>query len=465
MSITTKTITKKQKTILIVVTKSFIIRNILRSGVLEHLKKSGARIVICLYDFRKQGLPEYLRKEFEDDQVVIEAITPFKKTKFHRLFHLLTFLLVYSKNNRRIRYIKYNKNPLGLFLEYLIFGLLSKVGFLKTVVRWIEKKMLPERVYGVYFDKYDPDVVFSTSIISSADAAFMKEAARRGIKTVSMPRGWDNVTTKFYWVIPDLFLVENEIMKRNAVKCQNMKPERIKVCGFPQFDWYRKPEILMDRETYFKLRGLDPNRKLILWGSTGAWTPEDRNACEPLIEAVNKKGVLVKPVSILIRSHFTNARGRIFDYLRGTPNVMVDDNFTFSDFFRDGCDPSVEEIKLFINTIYHADLVVTLCSTLSLDAFCFDKPVINTAFGGFYDKDGRDVTAVLYTHDHYQPLLEIGAIDLVSTEKELIDSVNRYLEHPEYKREERKKALELLCYKVDGKSSERIAREILLSMA
>ena len=41
------------KTVFIVITRGFIIRNILRSGVLDNLKRSGCRVVIFLQIMNK----------------------------------------------------------------------------------------------------------------------------------------------------------------------------------------------------------------------------------------------------------------------------------------------------------------------------------------------------------------------------------------------------------------------------
>tara|TARA_B100000315_G_C14519775_1_gene560977 strand:+ start:177 stop:521 length:345 start_codon:yes stop_codon:yes gene_type:complete len=111
--------------------------------------------------------------------------------------------------------------------------------------------------------------------------------------------------------------------------------------------------------------------------------------------------------------------------------------------------------------MYHADVVVTLCSTLTLDAFCFDKPVINTAFKDLFNNKGEDISTVLYEHDHYQPILELDSIDLVFSEKELFESLNIYLKDSTMKEGNRKKVLDRLCYKVDGNSSKRVAEAIL----
>jgi CDP-glycerol glycerophosphotransferase (TagB/SpsB family) len=108
------------------------------------------------------------------------------------------------------------------------------------------------------------------------------------------------------------------------------------------------------------------------------------------------------------------------------------------------------------------DVLINMASTLTLDACCFDKPVIAVSFGVLQDeRTGKDLSYFLYEADHFQDVLNTGAVDLVRSENDLFQSIDAYLTHPERKKEERKKLLEKMCYKVDGQSSKRIADEIL----
>ncbi|HEY4524550.1 MAG TPA: CDP-glycerol glycerophosphotransferase family protein, partial [Candidatus Paceibacterota bacterium] len=298
-----------------------------------------------------------------------------------------------------------------------------------------------------------------TSIITSFDQEFLKEARYRRIKTAAMPRGWDNVNAKLYRHTPDLLIVQNPEMRRQAIQVQNLPAERVRVTGFPQFDWYRRPEILLTREEFCRRTGLDPKRKIIFWGSSGKWTPDDGSVAQTIIAAV-RENKLVTPANLIIRPHFSDLAARRFDHLADGRTVFVDKNYTPSDFFRDGWDPSVAETVMFVNTMHHADVVISLCSTLVLDALCFDKPIINTAYRSFYDGQGRDVSSLLYAFDVYAPILTEEAVDLVKSETELVSAINRYLVNPAYRRANRARARDRMCYQVDGQAGQRIAEVI-----
>ncbi len=451
------------KTVFITITRGFIARNILRSGVLEILKNKGFRIVV-FFTGRSNNLPEYLKKEFEDDNVIIEAV-PSISQKGHSLFNKLLTYLVWS-NSRMLYSILGNKKKLNRFwfwkyIEFPFLFILGNFHFLKYCARFLERVIFRQDFFSEYFEKYKPCVVFSTSVQSALDINMMKSARKRRIPIVAMPKGWDNITKVLYQVVPDILIVQGECMKLEVARIQRINPDRIKVTGFPQFDFYRKPEIIVSREKFCSWYKLDPNRKIIFFGSEGIWAPDDKLIVSKIVEWVNKKGELSEPSQILIRSHFTDARLDRFGMFRGTPNVVVDDNITISDFFFDGWDPVLEETIKFTNLIYHCDILITVASTLSLDGVCCDKPLINLAFGVLKDpKTGKDISRLLYKQDHCRWLLESNAVDLVYSENQLKKIINKYLINPNRRQDERCALLKNLCHVVDGKSSHRIA-EIL----
>ena len=137
------------KTIFIVVTRGYMVREFLRSGFLGLLKDCNLRIVVLLMSPKDKPLPSYLREEFENKNVILRTIGEPKVTSFfgraYRKFCELTALLVYSKttwmylrvgNARNVE-----KTGLRVCLASLVFGVLGKFAFLKNIVRFIDSKL------------------------------------------------------------------------------------------------------------------------------------------------------------------------------------------------------------------------------------------------------------------------------------------------------------------------------------
>ena len=457
----------KGNTIFIIVTRGFIVRNILRSGTLEALLRASARVVVI---FDAAEVPAYLAKEFQHEQITLEAcrITLPRLHRFLLRFEKYFFrsattkLLISfrqgSKDRQKFRegHVP-RKSSVAFLVERSLLFVLGGIPFLKRAFRFLENRLFPERYESIQrlFDTHKPDVLFSTSIISSLDIAFMKEAKRRSIRTVSMPKTWDNMLNKYFSFVPDVLVVHNEVAKQAARTHQHIQSERIKTVGMPQFDWYRRPEILRSRDAHWRGKGLDPSKAVIFFGSVGIWGANDHAVAE-LIYSWIERGELGRPCQLFLRPHFSNVRDDVFKKLRGKLGVVIDE-FRVVDTFSDNWDPTIEETIDFTNSVAHSDVMINFGSTLTLDAAAVDRPTVNPAFGCSF-QGGEDVTyPYQYGADHYQWVLRENATLLSFTPEELKEQIQDCLHHPEKKRAERKKLIAALCYKVDGRSSERLA--------
>ena len=463
-----KAMEQKQKTIFIVITRSLITRNILRSGTLDLLKKEGWRVVVF---FQAKEIPEYLKNEFKDDNVILIAHDTFLRG-LHRRFGLLGRYLIFTDTTKllarfrvsRIERSKHKNLPKAsgfvIWFKMFLLKCLSSGQLLKNIYRFVDFRVFKEKNSKIqnYFQDYKPDIVFSTSVISVLDIAFMKEAKRRRIPTVSMQKGWDNLLNLYYRFAPDYFFVSNEMSIDIAVKYQNLIRENIYVTGLPQFDWYSHQEIIKSREEHLKSKDLDPNRALIFFGSEGIWSTSDHEVAEKIHKwIINDE--FVRPCSLIARPHYTNVVSDVFKNLRGKKHVFVDD-YRITNFMIDSWDLSVDEIIDFTNSIYHCDVLINIASTLALDASALDRPVVSVMFGCSYE-EGKDISvSALYGANHDKWVLDSNATARAYNYEDLKQKINEYLQNPKFQSNERGKLIESICYKIDGKSSMRLVDAI-----
>lgn len=434
------------------------------------MKKAGYRMIIFV---RCKEIPEYLHKEFEGENVTLVPIfyTDPERSFLYRLICKLAGYFFWNKTARRrclydmvhsLRQKPLMPPYFHLFLLRVISAVFGNIKALRLFVRWVSFRFVPERVEEVaeYFDLYKPDLVFAASITAKSDTVFIKEACRRKITTVSMPKTWDTVTRTYYHVVPDYFLAQNKILIENLVDLQDFPRENIYLVGFSEFDWYARKDIIRSREEHLKKFGLDPNLPVLFFGSQGKWFPEDVKVAKLIYQWV-KNDELVKPCQMLVRPHFLFS-GKVdpFLWFKDKERVAYDNTYYYSEAFVGKWDPVTPTIVDFINTITHSDVLIIVLSTLALDGACADKPIINALFWSMFSGK-KDITPnMAFTSTHYEWIFSTNGTSVAMNPEELKSLINQYLENPSLKSKERLALREKLCYKVDGKSSERMVNAI-----
>lgn len=449
------------KTIFLSINRGLLARNILRTDAFRILRDhSDIRIVI----FVPPGIPNYFRREFEaKGKVVLEEIHPFKYGAFRR-FIFLPFLqgllftdttkIIYKYGSRQVKRL----STISYAFRHALYTLLRRFASLKRAVRWVEFHWYKDAHYDNYFNTYEPDLVFTPTIMSVADLALLKSAKRRGIHHVAMPKSWDHLDKFLHPFVPECFIVHNRYLKDAAIKLQEYPPASVLISGHPQFDMYVEREHLMSREDFCRKLRLDPSRKLIMFGSAGVWTPQDEDVVEMLYQWI-MEGSLRESCALLIRPHSADCHKKRFERFKGRPNLAVVD-YRVTDYFPDHWDPSEEEMVEFVNVLAHMDLNINSFSTLTLDAACFDKPVVNVAFD-IEKTPFKDSIIHMYERANYREVVESGAVRMAYSAEIFKAELDRYLEHPEYEQKERRVLRERLCGTLDGKAGDRIARHLL----
>lgn len=439
------------KTIFIVISEGLPARNIKQTGVLRGLIDGGLRIVVFLPN---KPTEEYL-KDFPE--VIFEIIPPVKHSIFrNRIFDQLLISCLKSDTIAvRLAYGKRKgkaslKGRLNWYLWSNVFGRYNTV---KRLMRWIELNLYPERQTSNYFYKYNPDMVFSTSIQSKLEIPFLKEAKRRCVKTVLLPKSWDNYDMSLFRVLPDKIIVQNDDFKKLLAIAQDFDESNITTVGFTQFDVYHDiHNKVQPRNAFLSKLSLNPDKKVVFFGSGGIWGPHDEVIAEHLV-----KYIQVNNLSLIVRTHFGDRNPSRFDICRGADNVYVDDKHERNEMYGELCNHTKENMVHLASLIQHSDVIINTVSTLSLDAACLQKPIICTASG----RTKKSPEANYHKTSFYKKLLNTGGVRLAYSLKDLDTMLDDYLEDPSIDRYYRGILRDTLCYKVDGQSAKRVSNYII----
>ncbi len=452
-------------TIFITVSRGSIAWNIFGSGKLHtRLRNAGHRLVLLVPTLADP----FFTETFGGDGIRMAQLVDPRQTFLDQVLVGLHKALVYNTTtDLRDRYgflSASETNAVRRVLKRLIFRPLRNIGWLKEAVRWADALFRPAREYDALFAEEQPALVFVTNPTETADAHVMKAARRHGVRVVAMPKSWDNLPKLSMRAKPDHLLVWGSAIVRHAQAFQNMRSADITVVGVPQFDVVADAAMEETRETFFAKIGVDPARKLIVFGSEGKVTPGDPAVAAQLALAVHA-GAFGMPATLYIRPYFAlKGEEDKFAALRGMPNVVIDRWFTRRSGFRDSWDYSQGHAAHFSNLIRHADVMVCYTSTLTLDAALYDRPVVHIGFDGDVKKPYGESHRRWYDSEHFKEIMAASGIRIAETPDELIAQVRDALADPRREAAGRTRLIASFCMAADGKAGERIAEAVLLQL-
>lgn len=449
------------RTIFIPIFQGVEARNILRTDIFKTLKnKSDLRLVFFVINKERA---DYFRREFPAKNLVYEVFDHYRPTKLESLFSFLKISLL----NTRTMDLR-NKEAMfgtGGYLRYGLFLALNRLfarRFFRQWVRWLDWKLVKDENFKKFFDRYNPEVVFLSNIFSDDEAAMLREARKRGIKTIALINSWDKLTSRcMIRILPDLMIVHNLLMKDEAMRYADMPEDKIVVTGMPNHDVYIN-SAPTSKENFCRKIGLDPKKRILVFCPLGKRYSDIDSEIINIISDFKIQNLIPEDVQILVRF---------------PPNDIVDaakmKNRTHLVFYQPGVrfsssterridwDMNEQDIQILMDTLFHASLLVCQASSMAIDAAVFNKPIINfhinSEMGVKPPRDGM----WLYELTHYQPILNSGGARKARDKGELLVWINKYLADSTLDTAGRKKIVEEQCWKLDGKAGERVARIIL----
>lgn len=444
------------KTIIITSFHQFISRNILLTPILDGLIKTpDTRVVIIAPKDKK----EYFDREFGSKEVAIEYI-PTSRTA-NGFWSLLFKRSAQAMAGFRYKEIArgFLKNTgrdflLTVFFRYPLL-VVGKFKAIHTAMRFLNYHLVRRGDVAHILARYNPDLLFSTDAQNENDVILMTEAKRKKIRVISMIRSWDNA--EMYGVlriIPEALLVWGDFVKNSILRLNAMDPTHVIPVGVPHYDRYLAGPT-MSRKEFCESLGVDPLRKIIFFTPVGDMYLKE-NDVDPYILAELSK----LDATILVRMPPADTVS--------WGNFVPPSNVVFYRPGRGGKGKGRSEISRedddhLINSLYYSDLVISGPSTIMLDAALLDKPVLLFGFEK-NKKEHKDSVESLYDSRHLQVMIESKAARFAKTVEEFRKEIREFLENPHKDASGRKHAVEFVCYKTDGKSSERILEVIKSAM-
>jgi hypothetical protein len=113
----------------------------------------------------------------------------------------------------------------------------------------------------------------------------------------------------------------------------------------------------------------------------------------------------------------------------------------------------------------HADVVVNVASTISIEACIFDTPIVNINFDGPGDTPFVKSARRYYSFTHYVNITSRRAVRVAKSAEQLVADVAAYLADPSLDAAGRKQVVIDQCQLTDGRSAERVVNLVLTELS
>jgi CDP-glycerol:poly(glycerophosphate) glycerophosphotransferase len=314
------------------------------------------------------------------------------------------------------------------------------------------------------FRQLKPDVVALPTPRKEniGDCGLALAAQFAGVPTVCLVSSWDNPRKGKFRVHCNRAAVWNDINARDMVEVQGHHPHEVLVTGPMQMDPYFNHPGLLSRAEFCRRMGLDEHRRILLVATVGPLIKDQAFLVEELFSA-SDQGELAAPVQVIARVHFADRAEFFWEYERRRDFVLDRPgrwSYRFLGSPR-GWTMDADDMTMMANLLRHSDVVISMGSTVLIEAAIFDTPGIAVAYSPHEPEEVRRKLDESAFRKHFRELVEQKLINIVRSREELIRWVNQYLADPSCHRRERSEVVRQIVQFTDGRSSERAAAAVL----
>jgi len=453
-------------TTLVICTEGVAYRNVVNAGAINELKGKTNIVLVCaewMLPFLQKQFPEiqletvYLPSKYENMLDQIRMTRTIYPAAAYPDVNTTSLKIKRDRDVQKRPFHFYTRRAVAITLKLKLIQQLFKG------LSWLGRKKPVKEV----FDKHRVTSVFATNVLALEQLPYVEYAARHRIPVVSLVGSWDNLTSKGVpMYTPDALLMWGPKQMEESEQLHHMPEDILKIVGAPQFDPYFRNEI-PSKEEMFRLLRIPENAKVITYlggipqNVMGLTAENEKVIVETILKGIDE-GVFPKETILVIRPHPGVKDWTQYERFEKHEHVRMN----YPEWYLKGKEPPKSwnpnwDDHLFMGSLMkHSDVVITPGGSSTLDASCFDTPSVNVNF----DDKPRPYLESLKSHcdfDHLRYIRDYGASPFAESPEELLKEVREGLENPGKHSAGRKKLVEAILGFADGKSAERVAKEVL----
>jgi CDP-glycerol glycerophosphotransferase (TagB/SpsB family) len=457
----------KSARIACLISNGFGARLVLKSGVARKLVAQGTSVTVI----SPNADEPYYQQECRDEGIALRQDPDDRGRAAHRFRTYRPYFLDNVMGNASLKIIHeqyFEGRPaLGAALATLN-RLLGRNPVVGAAYRMLESRMNRSESVRQLLQELNPDLLVLCSPYGVREVIYLLHAKELGIPVVCQIQSWDNITSKGTpLVMPDYFITWGPIMTQEVTEYYRFPRHKILECGVPHFDVYHRKDQLSSRQAVLESLNLSPDDPYMVFGMVTPYCcPNELDLLMWLSHKINN-GMFVKPCSLIIRPHPQTVSGyyareaRELERLMSLAGPRIGIHMPQLSSERLYCDMPRSEMSRIASLLAGSDLCLNVWSTLCLDAFLVDRPVISIGFDGWeelpYEKSARSGP----DHIHIAKLLAFGGLRVAKSFEELENHINTYLANSGLEQTGRALAVAQECGPQDGQSTERVVTVLM----
>jgi len=457
----------KKKRVLVTISFSFSIRYLVRSKLIHKMRAFCEPVIVITWN--QDDLVAELRNEGFEVHVVPES---------ERGMH---YADVRKKMDYWFRYFKLKSPTWAIEPRYLEqfrplkAVLLNRIREYYNLIKFYipgytarllekEQQLLHSDTNYATMEKIVADLKLDAAFVvtpfHAQEDLLLRAAEANGVYMITSILSFDNIVKRGW--IPVKYkhwMVWNQKMKEELLRIypESVNEKNVHVVGAVQFDFYQHLEqYLMQEAEWRTMVGLPPKdeRKVILFaGGPVSLFPQEYQFLQHIDAAITKGEIKGNPI-ILFRCHPIDRVERWKQAIGATKNVFFDTSWTGNTKLT-YTNITDHDITKLCSTLYHTDVHVNTCSTMTVDGSAFNKPQIGPAYDELAKPRKYDLKSMYY-QEYFLPVMQTKGLAHAYNRQQLIDYVNDALANPEKYNQKSKAIVEAIVTNTDGKNGDRV---------
>jgi hypothetical protein len=282
-----------------------------------------------------------------------------------------------------------------------------------------ERSTLRYQEVKAQLETKQPDIVFCTTQRATQAIAPLLAAQDLGIKTACWIYSWDNLPKGMSTVETDYYFVWSELMKAQLLEYYpKTKSAQIFVTGTPQFEPHYDASLVLSRKQFCEAHGLNTS-------------PLDQYYLEDTAIAVRQLREEGRDLAIIYRKVPIDFSGRYDAVLEQYKDVItpIDPLWKPMGEQWNQVMPTKEDFALLVNTCYHSELVVNICSSMVFDFVIHDKPTIYPNYEQPQLQKGTRDIGQNYNYIHFRSMPDTAkSVTWARSKSEIYDGIKGLLD-------------------------------------